>query len=331
MNDYQKFIRDRWTQIESEGVTSAGGWRSMTLPVVAHARALIQAVDELGQHHLLIPADSTPHPENTRSPLSMSFRNFRFETKAEGGVEGRYFDIHCRLPALNEQFDIVIGEVIAAAEGADRPVPAAAAALAAWRRLFATLANVRPITHQEKLAAFGELSVLQDLVDGFQAFRVTSWTGPEREPHDFELANVSIEVKSVGHDSETITVHGLAQLASTDGKPLYLMVLRVTEEPDGRTVSELLREILAHCDDPAIVRQRAARLGVHEAMEDVTRFTVAESLIGEVGSDFPRITEDTLGPELADLVSRVSYDLQLAAVLDRLAPGAVDVLRDKES
>lgn len=261
----------------------------------------------------------------------MSFRNFRFGTYAEGDVEGRYFDIHCRLPALNEQFDKVIGEVIGAAEGADRPVPAAAAALAAWRRLFATLADVRPLTHQEKLAAFGELSVLQDLVDGFPAFRAMSWTGPEREPHDFELADVSIEVKSVGDDSDTITIHGLAQLATNGGKPLYLMVLRITEEQDGRTVSELLGEIVKHCDDPASVRQRAARLGVHEAMEDTTRFAVAESFIGEVGGDFPRITDDTLGPVLAGLISRVSYDLQLAAVLDWIDPGAVDVLRQKES
>lgn len=331
MTDYEKFVGDRWTQIESEGATSTGGWRSMTLPVVAHDRNLIQAVDELGQHHLLVPADATLHPENTRSPLSMSFRNFRFGMETDGGVKGRYFDIHCRLPALNEQFDKVIGEVVGAVEIAIRPVGAAAATLAAWRRLFATLADVRPLTHQEKLAAFGELSVLQDLVDGFPAFRATSWTGPEREPHDFELANVSIEVKSVGNDSETITIHGLKQLASTDGKSLYLMVLKVTEEPDGRTVSELLGEILAHCDDPAIVRQRAARLGVYETMEDVTRFTVTESLIGQVGSDFPRITADLLGSVLVDVVSRVSYDLQLAAVRDRLVPGAVDALRREES
>lgn len=331
MTDYEKFVGGRWAQIESEGVASAGGWRSMTLPAVAHDRKLIQAVDELGQHHLLIPADATPHPENTRSPLSMSFRNFRFGTEEKREVEGRYFDIHCRLPALNEQFDKVIGEVIGEAEGANRPVGAAAATLAAWRRLFTTLADARPLTHQEKLAAFGELSVLQDLVDGFPAFRATSWTGPEREPHDFELANVSIEVKSIGDDSETITVHGLAQLASTEGKPLYLMVLRVIEAQDGRTVSELLGEVLAHCDDPAVVRQRAARIGVHETMEDVTRFTVAESLIGEVGMDFPRITEDTLGLPLADLVSRVSYELQLTAVRDRLAPGAVVVLPQKKS
>ncbi|WP_046318545.1 PD-(D/E)XK motif protein [Mycobacterium sp. UM_Kg1] len=330
MSDYQRLVVDRWPRIEREGVASPGGWRSMTLPVVAHGRKLIQAVDELGQHHLLIPADGTPHPENTRSPLAMSFRNFRFGSGGEAAAEGRYFDIHCQMPALNIQFDTVVGEVIATVENASRPIGAAAATLAAWRRLFTTLADVRPLTHQEKLAAFGELSVLQDLVVGFSDFHAASWTGPERQPHDFELADASIEVKSIGDDSESITVHGLEQLVSADGKPLYLIIRRVVEEPHGRTVPELLGEILTECDDPAVVRQRAARLGVYESMEDVTRFEVTESLIGKVDNGFPRITRDTLGPVLANVVSGLSYDLQLAAVRDQLTPGSVDKLQKRK-
>ncbi|WP_420881644.1 PD-(D/E)XK motif protein [Rhodococcus sp. (in: high G+C Gram-positive bacteria)] len=327
MIDYQYFISDRWAQIETSGVLSTGGWRSMTVPVVADGRQLVQAVDDMGQHHLLIPADSTPHPENTRGPLSMSFREFRFGAGTEIDVEGRYFDIHCRLTALNKQFDKVIGEVIDVVDGVNRPVGAAAAALAAWRRLFATLADARPLTHQEKLAAFGELSVLQDLVDGHPGFRVVSWTGPKREPHDFELEEMSIEVKSVGDDSDTIRVHGLSQLAQVDEKELFLIIRRVTEDVSGRTLSELLTEILATCDDPAVLRERAGRLGVCEAMEDITRFEVTESLIGTVAGDFPRITEETLGTELAGMVSRVGYDLQLADVRDRLVPGSVEAIR----
>ncbi|EME65473.1 hypothetical protein G352_10817 [Rhodococcus ruber BKS 20-38] len=186
-------------------------------------------------------------------------------------------DIHCRLPALNKQFDKVIGEIIGVVDGANRPVGAAAATLAAWRRLFATLADARPLTHQEKLAAFGEMSVLQELVDGHPDFRVVSWTGPAREPHDFELEGVSIEVKSVGADSDTITVHGLSQFARAEEKELYLIIRQVTEDPNGHTLSELLSEILTTCDDPTLLRERAGRLGIYEAMEDTTRFEVTES------------------------------------------------------
>lgn len=328
MTDYRDFVADRWQQIESSGVQSTGGWRSMTVPVVADGRDVIQAVDDSGQHHLLIPADSTRHPENTRSPLAMSFRNFRFSTGDATDVEGRYFDIHCRLPALNGQFDRVIGEVIASVEGSKSPVGAAAATLAAWRRLFATLADSRPLTYLEKVAAFGELSVLQDFVESRHDFRATFWTGPKREPHDFELEDVSVEVKSLGDDSDTITVHGLAQLARSDGKPLFITVRRVVESASGRTLSELLGEILHACDDPLIVRDRAARLGVYEEMDDTTRFEVVERLIGEVDEQFPKITEATLGEELAGLVSRVSYDMQLADLREHLTPGSVDAIGD---
>lgn len=299
----------------------------MTIPVVVHGRELVQAVDNIGDHHLLIPADTTPHPENTRSPLAMSFNRFRFGTGTETDVEGRYMDIHCRLPALNKQFDKVIGEIIGVVDGATRPVGAAAAALAAWRRLFATLADARPLTHQEKLAAYGEISVLQELVDGHPDFRVVSWTGPAREPHDFELEDVSIEVKSVGADSDTITVHGLSQFAQVEEKELYLIIRQVTEDPNGHTLPELLSEILTTCDDPALLRERAGQLGVYEVMEDTTRFAVTESLIGKIAGDFPRITADTLGAEFAGIVCRVDYDLRLTGIRGRLAPGSVNAIQ----
>ncbi|MFX1759538.1 PD-(D/E)XK motif protein [Rhodococcus sp. As11] len=300
----------------------------MTVPVVANGREVVQAVDNEGQHHLLIPADTSSHPENTRSPLAMSFRDFRFGPGSGAYVEGRYLDIHCQLPALNKQFDKVIGEIVGAVDGATRPVGAAAAVLASWRRLFSTLADARVLTHQEKLAAFGELSVLRELVDDDADFRVVSWTGPEQEPHDFELKDASIEVKSVGVESDTIRVHGLAQLDEVEEKRLFLIVRQVTEDSSGRTVSELLGEILATCDDPTLLRERAARLGVHEAMEDTTRFAVTESLIGEVAGDFPRITAETLGADLAETVTRVGYELRLKDIRWRLATGSVEAIRN---
>lgn len=328
MTDYERLVADRWEQIKCEGVRSPGGWRSMTLPITAHGRALIQAVDEVDEHHLLVPADATGHPENTRSPLAMSFREFRFSTGENPEVEGRYFDIHCRLRALNTQFDKVIGEVVAAVEGAAHPVAAAATTLAMWRRLFTTLADSRPLTHREKLAAFGELSVLLDLIGAFPGFRAASWTGPERQPHDFELDSLSIEVKSIGDDSQTITVHGLTQLDRVDGKPLYLMIRRIIEDSGGQTLPELLSEVLAACDDPSIVRQRAALLGVYETMSDSTRFEVAESLIGEVTDDFPRITEEILGPALTEMIAHVDYDVRLTDAQRWLVPGSADLLQE---
>lgn len=298
----------------------------MSIPIIAYGRELIQAIDHEGQHHLLIPADLTHLPENTRSPLSISFGEYRFGAGGIGEVKGRYLDIHCRIPALNPQFDKVIGEIIGVVEDAKNPIGAAVSALATWRRLFSTLADARPLTYKQKLSAFGELSVLQELIEMDPAFRADSWVGPERRPHDFELPDVSVEVKSVGAESDTIRVHGLLQLALVEDKELYLVVRRVGEDADGQTVPELLSQILVTCDDPTLVRERAGQLGVYEAMEDSTRFRVNESLIGRVSGDFPRITVDTLGTELASKVARVNYDLRLADIRWMLIPGSVDVI-----
>lgn len=326
MTGYERFVADRWRQIEEEAMRSPGGWRAMPLPVTAGGRELVQAVDAQGLHHLLISADEASHPENTASPLAISFGEFRFKTGPGVDVAGRYLDVRCRLAELEAQFDKVIGEVVDAVADSDRPIGAAMAAIAAWRRLFTALADVRPLTHQEKLAAFGELSVLRDLVTQAPEFRVAAWTGPQRTPHDFELPSISLEVKTIGEDSETITVHGLDQLAEADGKPLYLVVRRVLEAAKGRTVAELLGEVIEGCDDPGLARERAARIGVYEGMEDTSRFEVVESLAGEVGERFPRITRDVLGTELTDAVDQVSYTLQLDAVHDQLAPGFGEVL-----
>ncbi|MGB5796463.1 MAG: PD-(D/E)XK motif protein [Mycolicibacter algericus] len=327
MTEYELLVARRWRQIEDEEARSSGGWRAMPLPVVAYGRELIQAIDVQGVHHLLIPADVGPHPENIHSPLAMSFGEFHFKTSADVDVTGRYLDVRCRLSALNKQFDTVIGEVVKNVAGSKRPINAAVTTLAAWRQLFTNLADVRPLTHQQKLAAFGELSVLHDLVVQFPEFRVAAWTGPQRTPHDFELPTISLEVKTIGEDSDTITVHGLDQLAATDDKPLYLVIRQVVEAPGGRTVAELLGDIVSGCDEPALARERAARIGVYEGMEDTTRFEVVASLVGDVGADFPRITRYSLSPDLLDAVGNITYTLVLPALRDRLVRGFGEVLR----
>lgn len=309
----------RWKRIVDAGVVAEDGWKALAVPVMANGRELIQAVDEWGQHHLLVPADDGRHASNTQSPLSVVVRDFCFGSGGADPLEGRYLDIHCRLPELNAQFDAVVDDVVEAVRDSRRPVGAAIAAVASWRRLFASLAGARALTHQEKLSAFGELSVLQELLAA-RAFDVRWWTGPSRSPHDFELPGVSIEVKTVGEQSETITVHGFAQLAPKGDKELLLVVRTLIESEDGRTLPELLDEVLATCDDHVALREKAALLGIHEAAEDTTRFAIAETIIGVVGEEFPRLTVEVVGGDLSEAIGSVSYDLRLDAVRPFLKP-----------
>lgn len=320
-------ITDAWSKIAHAPMADGEQWRALALPISfssKNERAIVQAIDQWGQHHVLVPAEDVDLPVNKNSPLAVSVREFRFGNAETGVMSGLYLDIHCRVPALNTQFDLVITDVVDAVKEARRPDAAAAAAVADWRRLFMAISERGPLTYREKLAAFGELSVVLDLSLANRGFRIQEWTGPLLRPHDFEMPEVSLEVKSVGDDSDTITIHGLSQLESTEGKALVLILRRLIESPNGQTVPELLKALVAVTDDAYLARDRAARLGVYEGLQDSTRFEVVETLFGEVKPGFPRIAVQDLPADHIDAIKRVTYDLALSELVPYLEPGTVE-------
>lgn len=302
-----------WRDIESSHTPADGIWRSRRLPLESDGRALVLAVDDLEERHLLVPVGTETVPTNTRSPLSVSADMFRF-TDFVGELKGRYIDIHCARPSLNSQFDYVVDDVLSATEDSEDKAGIALATVNMWRRLFTNLATAPTLTYQEKIAAFGELTVLEELLENDADFQPEWWTGPDAQPHDFETDHCSVEVKSVGQDSRTITVHGLAQLAPTDGKPLYLIIRTVEEDPEGRTLGELLESVLSIRDTGTAIRDRAALLGISTTSQDTERFQVKETRIGSVEETFPRLTECDLDDESRTAVVRATYDLSLDAL-----------------
>lgn len=321
-----EFLESCWQELIDGGDTTHTGWRSKNLPVRADGRLLALAVDENAQHHLLVPKGAGVLPTNAHSPLSVAVRDFQFGNAGGDEIEGSYLDIHCQIEMLNGQFDKVVLDVIEAVEGSRDPAGAAAAAVAAWRRLFAKLADVRALTYQQRVAVFGELSVLQSVVENGKDFQPEWWTGPYQEPHDFELSSASLEVKSIGDDSPAITVHGFEQLERTDDKPLHLVIRKVVESQTGKTVAEMLSEILAVAGGAAEIRERAAAVGVFETDPDLTRFEVVETLIGEVDGDFPRISFGDLNGAAQRAVTGISYDIDLTVLRASMTVASVSEL-----
>ncbi|MBY4570362.1 hypothetical protein ACN95_10065 [Gordonia sihwensis] len=318
-----QYLDETWREIAEAGDEFGAGWRSKSLPVRAGARTLVLAVDRNGEHHLLVPKGSGDLPTNPHSPLAVSVREFHFDNARGESVDGSYLDIHCQVESLNGQFDKVVLDVVEAIHESKDPAAAAAAAVAAWRRLFAKLADLRALTYQQRVAVFGELSVLQEVVENAPGFQPEWWTGPHQEPHDFELPSVSIEVKSIGEDSATVTVHGFEQLERVNGKPLLLVVRKVVERPSGKTVAELLSEIFAVAGSTSELRERAASIGVFDTDPDPTRFEVVETRTAEVGEGFPRIAFSDLTPAAQSAVCGVGYDLDLAVLRASMSVGAV--------
>ena len=69
-----------------------------------------------------------------------------------------------------------------------------------------------PLSPEEQRGLFGELIVLEHLIEAGSSTRVRDWVGPEGKLHDFESAEWHIEVKTSMKNDPTAMIHPLNQL-----------------------------------------------------------------------------------------------------------------------
>lgn len=185
-----------------------------------------------------------------------------------------------------------------------------------WRKLLER--DQAGLSASELLGLIGELTVLEHrflpLIGAKQALH--AWTGPAGASHDFLLPDGSrAEVKTVAWQAATARINGLAQLDTSAG-PIMLVVVRTQhvgpEARDHVTAPLLvarLRAVLGSCPD-AIDRFDDALLaaGWHEhPSHDEVRLRVVRIDAHAVGDNLPRLTADLVPAG----VSEVAYDTLL--------------------
>ncbi|MFI7618280.1 PD-(D/E)XK motif protein [Nonomuraea terrae] len=286
---------------------------SFPLEVACHAEPCRVAIDSTGARHLLVPAgDEAVSVDPRPAVLGTVVRKLGF-----GGPAIAYVDVSCTEPDLFPEFDEVVTDVLEAVAGERRPAAAAVSAIARWRRLFRS-SLLRGLSRQAKLGLFAELTVLSSLVEADPGFPVDAWRGPLNEPHDFEAAVRCIEVKGLSAVSDSIVVHGLEQLNTHGGRPLDLVLLRVVEDPDGRTVSDLVEQLRGEVASRADLRARLSATGWSDQPDrpDLDTFTIEEVHRIVVGADTPRVVPSSLVTgSLPEGVAHLGYQVDLATLL----------------
>lgn len=286
---------------------------SFPLEVVCHAEPCRVAIDGTNARHLLVPTGDEDMSVDPRpAVLGTVVRKLSF-----GGPAVAYVDVSCAESDLFPEFDEVVIDVLEAVASARRPASAAIDAIARWRRLFRS-SLLRGLSRQAKLGLFAELTVLSSLVESDAGFPVDAWRGPLNEPHDFEAAVRCLEVKGLSAASDSILVHGLEQLNTHDGRPLDLVLLRVVEDPDGRTVGDLVEQLRGTVAARADLRTRLSAAGWSDQPDrpDLDTFAIEEVHRIVVGPDTPRVAPSSLvAGSLPDGVGDLSYHIDLAAVL----------------
>lgn len=226
----------------------------------------------------------------------------------DGGV-CQFLRISCDNPRLNRTFLSLVAEMLDDVETAGTPVADALSnVIDSWRELLRS--REKKMERSEAIGLFGELVVLQHLVtiEGRQA--LTAWRGAENYRHDFSRRN-ALEVKTcTGFGEPRVRIHGLHQLEPPTGHKLHLMALRIDENASGRTIPDLVDELVA----AGIPRGQMLRK-IGKTMEELERtascFVVEEMRLFEVGPDFPGIRPSTLVGNAVHGVDDLAYSLSL--------------------
>lgn len=282
------------------------------------------AIDQRGDHHLLVPVKLDQDViEDLRSA---HVRLVRRDLVVEGR-RGRYIDVVCHRLDLNALFDDVIAAMLTALNATPRsPAAVCGRVLAAWRELLR--GSSRPMTEEAVRGLVAELLALERILDVDDRVPVRStWTGPDRMPHDFQLGGHDLEVKALGPTAAEIEIHGLDQLDDL-GRGLHLVLIRLRPHADGVTLPDLVERVRSQCRDSTGMNDQLSKAGYSEADADsyrVTRYRVEQILAMDVADSFPRLTSRSLNGALPEPISQLRYRLDLVEQLPNARTG--DALR----
>ena len=219
-------------------------------------------------------------------------------------------------------------------DGAENPTQQLIEALDEWRALLQLFA--RP-SLEKVVGIVGELWCLEQSIATLGASKaVAAWTGPDSADFDFRFPNVDVEVKTTAAKGRKHHIHGLRQLEPRDGRPLFMLSLRIESGGAGEKACSLKERLLRITDEIDKLTATAVSKKVNEVLganwqttepaEQMWAMADSGQLIG-IDDDLPRITPEMLrlSPESAKRIPEngVSYRLDvegLGSPLPELEP-----------
>ncbi len=239
-------------------------------------------------------------------------------------LEGRrWLALECRESTLSSVFEALADEVqrsVAAVPAAGRR-PVVQDRLERWRQLLSRGPAER-IPREVEVGLHGELTVLRMIALEDPNRALDAWQGPAGAPNDLVDDEWAIEVKAtVAQSAFRVRVHGLAQLdhrrAAT---PLHLAAVRLAEVPAGRTLPELVDEVLGFLDTSRFLERLALTGYGHDTAgeHDWLRLRVEETGFWRVDDSVPALRASDLTPDHLAAIGNVRYELDVSALGERM-------------
>jgi hypothetical protein len=192
-------------------------------------------------------------------------------------------------------------------------------AIEIWNSLVAT----KPALGQEQeVGLIGELIFVEHLIGARGPTSLSSWTGPEREEHDFKFSGQDVEVKTTTQEARSHIIGSISQLKETQDKKLYLLSNQLTKAgAGGITLSELVDRVnqkLTFADSVLFLEKlRKSNYHLGDAALYKTRWELRTGpLFFQIDNLFPRLLTENLGLSAENLgrVSDISYRVNLEGI-----------------
>ena len=207
------------------------------------------------------------------------WRWFTVETKDPNSKKYTANDPFVRLSAEEKHLEMfsllayfLLSRMAAMYKDEDSPALLVAKALGEWEQYLGVRAEDPSIVH---IGAFGEIYVLNRLIDEIGPDIVRGWAGPCGGSQDIHIGVendvvVGIEVKTVGADSDSLLINGVDQLAS----PGLLLAVRLGESESpvytgrlGDLISQIETTLAKHPEDLKEFKKKLEYLSLDESSE----------------------------------------------------------------
>lgn len=310
-------IAEAFTVLRPQGLPASG------LRVHPASEGIDVALDPLGNRHVLFATGEDDVDVQDRSSAAVWLRRLVLQDE-------RYLSLECREAELADLFIRLADEIADRVEDVDleerRQV--IRAELERWRGLFARAGSDR-LGAEAEAGLYGELVVLRQFARHEPSKALEAWVGPLDGQHDFRWADQSIEVKTTrAKEGFTVTVHGLKQLDLPESEAtLRLAGIRLVADPAGKSLPEVVDELLAVVDAPVLLeRLREVGYSHSGARADWSSYIVDTAAYWHVTGDTPGLRSSALPVGWETAISNVRYSLDLAALGDPMDPDQVESL-----
>ena len=183
-----------------------------------------------------------------------------------------------------------------------------------------------PMSEEMVVGLWGELWLLNALIDNHGPASINYWKGPEKGIHDFQIGDIEIEVKTTRNEKRQHLISSITQLTPSLGFQLYICSIQVEESHDGgESVRDLLNSLNRKIDKNKEVQkkfdEKLAAVGwkeVDAAINSKRYYLRSDPALILVDSKIPRITFDLISSSFGSCsavrIDQVSYRLDVTGL-----------------